>query len=456
MAAGLGFKTFTTGEVLTAADTNGYLMQGVLVFASAAARDAAITSPQEGQCCYLKDTDAVLTYSGAAWVGFDDSNAIQNTIVDAKGDIVAASGSDTPARLAVGNNGETLVADSSATTGLRWQGDYAAGKNKIINGDFYINQRALTSTTSNGGYGFDRWATSNSDGTTTYSAETFTLGTAPVAGYEGKSFARMVTTGQTATSAFSILQQKIEDVRTFAGQTVTVSFWAKAGSGTPNVAIELQQHFGTGGSPSSSVNTALGKVAITTSWARYSATVAVPSISGKILGTANDSRLTLDLFTSAGSDFNARSSSLGIQSATIDFWGVQVEAGSTATAFQTATGTLQGELAACQRYYVRFISTGGSNPWYGQGTASSATAPYFAAVLPVYMRTSPTVLDVLNLQLMDGAGSVQSLTSAAINSGLTNTRSVVVTATGSSLTVGAFYWFRGAANTDYIGFGAEL
>jgi len=67
MAAGLGFKTFTTGEVLSAGDTNGYLMQGVLVFASAAARDAAITSPQEGQFAYLKDTDATTYYSGSAW-----------------------------------------------------------------------------------------------------------------------------------------------------------------------------------------------------------------------------------------------------------------------------------------------------------------------------------------------------------------------------------------------------
>ena len=73
MAAGLGFKTFTTGEVLTAANVNGYLMQGVLVFASAAARDAAITSPQEGQACYLKDTNEVLTYSGSAWVAVGGS-----------------------------------------------------------------------------------------------------------------------------------------------------------------------------------------------------------------------------------------------------------------------------------------------------------------------------------------------------------------------------------------------
>jgi len=68
MAAGLGFKTFTTGEVLTAADTNGYLMQGVLVFADAAARDAAITSPQEGQFAFTKDDNSLFYYSGAAWV----------------------------------------------------------------------------------------------------------------------------------------------------------------------------------------------------------------------------------------------------------------------------------------------------------------------------------------------------------------------------------------------------
>jgi len=68
MAAGLGFKTFTTGEVLTAADTNGYLMQGVLVFASSAARSAAVTSPQEGQYSYLKDTNATEYYDGSAWV----------------------------------------------------------------------------------------------------------------------------------------------------------------------------------------------------------------------------------------------------------------------------------------------------------------------------------------------------------------------------------------------------
>lgn len=67
MAAGLGFKTFNTGDVLTAAEVNGYLMQGVLVFADATARDAAITSPQEGQFAYTKDNNSLWYYTGSAW-----------------------------------------------------------------------------------------------------------------------------------------------------------------------------------------------------------------------------------------------------------------------------------------------------------------------------------------------------------------------------------------------------
>jgi hypothetical protein len=55
-----------------------------------------------------------------SWVAQDDSNAIQNAIVDAKGDIIAATANDTPARLAVGTNGHVLTADSTAATGLKW------------------------------------------------------------------------------------------------------------------------------------------------------------------------------------------------------------------------------------------------------------------------------------------------------------------------------------------------
>lgn len=76
MGAGSGFKTFVTGDVLTAADTNGYLMQGVWVFADAAARTAAVTSPQEGNMSYLKSTDSVEYYSGSAWTAVGGSGGL--------------------------------------------------------------------------------------------------------------------------------------------------------------------------------------------------------------------------------------------------------------------------------------------------------------------------------------------------------------------------------------------
>jgi hypothetical protein len=143
MAAGLGFKTFNTGEVLTSADVNGYLMQGVLVFASEAARDAAITSPQEGQFAYTKDNNSLWYYDSAAWVASGATGDIEGvtagtgisgggtsgtvtitnsmaTEIDAKGDLVVGTGADTFARLAVGTDGHTLVADSVETTGLKW------------------------------------------------------------------------------------------------------------------------------------------------------------------------------------------------------------------------------------------------------------------------------------------------------------------------------------------------
>lgn len=229
-----------------------------------------------------------------------------------------------------------------------------AGKNKIINGDFSINQRAFTSTTGQG-YTFDRWIVTTSDGTVTSSPQTFTAGAAPVAGYEATNYFRMVTSGQTLTTATALLEQRIEDVRTLAGRTMTISFWAQAGSGTPKIAVEVGQNFGSGGSPSTAVNTYAGQATLSTSWARYSVTVAVPSISGKTIGTtANTSYNRINLWTSAGSSLDARTGTLGIQSNTFNIWGVQVEYGSKATPFQLAGGGQpQTELAMCQRYYEK-------------------------------------------------------------------------------------------------------
>ena len=83
MAAGLGFKTFNTGDVLTASEVNGYLMQGILVFADATARDAAITSPQEGQFAYTKDNNSLWYYTGSAWAASGATGDIEGVTAGA-------------------------------------------------------------------------------------------------------------------------------------------------------------------------------------------------------------------------------------------------------------------------------------------------------------------------------------------------------------------------------------
>jgi hypothetical protein len=151
MAAGQGFKTFVTGEVLTAGDVNGYLMQGINVFTNATARDAAITAPAEGQFAFTKDNNSLWYYDGAAWVASGATGDIEGvtagvgisgggtsgtvtvtnsmaTAIDAKGDLVPGTGADTFARLAVGANNTILTADSSEATGMKWAAPAGGGK----------------------------------------------------------------------------------------------------------------------------------------------------------------------------------------------------------------------------------------------------------------------------------------------------------------------------------------
>ena len=110
MAAGLGFKDFVTGEVLTASDVDGYLMQGVWVFASAAARDAAVTSPQEGNFAYLKDTNVTTYYTGSAWANLDTTG--MTNPMTTTGDTIYSSSGSTPARLGIGSTGQVLTVAS--------------------------------------------------------------------------------------------------------------------------------------------------------------------------------------------------------------------------------------------------------------------------------------------------------------------------------------------------------
>ena len=123
MAAGLGFKDFVTGEVLTAADVDGYLMQGVWVFASAAARDAAVTSPQEGNFAYLKDTNVTTYYTGSAWANLDTTG--MTNPMTTTGDTIYSSSGSTPARLGIGSTGNVLTVSGGVPV---WAAPAGGGK----------------------------------------------------------------------------------------------------------------------------------------------------------------------------------------------------------------------------------------------------------------------------------------------------------------------------------------
>ena len=151
MAAGLGFKDFTTGEVLTAADVDGYLMQGIWVFASTAARNAAVTSPQEGNFAFTKDTNSLWYYDGAAWVASGATGEIEGvtagvgisgggtsgtvtitndmaTTITAAGDIVVGTGSGTYDNLPIGTTAQVLTADTTVSPyKVKWATPSAGG-----------------------------------------------------------------------------------------------------------------------------------------------------------------------------------------------------------------------------------------------------------------------------------------------------------------------------------------
>ena len=317
-----------------------------------------------------------------------------------------------------------------------------AGKNKIINGDFGIWQRG-TSLSLSGTTGIlaDRWFCYGVSGDSV-SQQTFTPGTAPVAGYESQYFHRFVN-GATASSRF--LYTKIEDVRTFAGQTVTLSFWAKTASGTATVSSSIgNQNFGSGGS--SFVAGSSQNNSVTTTWTRFTQTATVASVSGKTIG--------------AGSNVEA-GFSWGNTSVSIDIWGVQLEYGSKATPFETATGTIQGELAACQRYYIR--TTGGSSAGNSMGFQSQATTTSivdFMIAPQVSMRTYPTSVDYSNIgvyRYANGVNYTGGTITMYLNSNITNTIIARYTHGSAVFAINDGIAMNSAASVaTYIGFSAEL
>lgn len=247
------------------------------------------------------------------------------------------------------------------------------GKNLIINGDFNIWQRG-TSHSSNGYGSVDRFRLDLNSTTGTLSQQSFTVGQTDVP--NNPNFYNRNTVSSVAGAGNLYLMQTIlEDVRTLQGAEVTLSFWAKADA-AKSIATEFTQDFGTGGSPSTAVNS-VGVTThnLTTSWQKFSTTITLPSISGKTLGTDNNSNTRLAFWFDAGSNFDSRTNSLGQQSGTFDIANVQLEFGDTATEFEYVSPADQ--LARCQRYFERFTASASTTVASGYfRTTTSFRAPF--------------------------------------------------------------------------------
>lgn len=338
--AGLGRKDFQAGAVLSAADVDGYLMdQTVMVFATSAAAGSAIgTAVSEGMVRYLKATD-----SG------DTANQMD-------------------------------FYNGSAWESVR-QPD-VAGKNKIINGGFDVFQRSTFASQTASNYSLDRWYASVG-GTVTITQQTTGV---PV----GAQYCMRVA--YNASSSFANTRHALSSdlVAPLRGQTVTLSAKVRRNASfAANLSMNLYKNATadtqSGGSWTSISSTSIANASMPTGttsadWYTVTATVAIPND-----GTANGLRVEFG------------ESAAGSSGQYYEVANVQLEVGSVATPFSRAGGTLQGELAACQRYFVRLGSAGNYSGISNEGGALSLTIAQATIRLPVTMRTAPTSVVATNV-----------------------------------------------------------
>jgi hypothetical protein len=382
------------------------------------------------------------------------------------GDTIYSSSGSTPARLGLGTAGQVLQVNSGATA-PEWAtpaaGATTINKNYLINGGFAISQRGtsfVSGANNNDAYTLDRWyILSDTNDVIDVTQDTTTVPT------NGQfAIALDVETANKKFGIATIIENK--DVIGLVGNTVTFSFKAKVSSTTKldNVKAAIVAWSGTADTVTSDIISAWGaegtnptlianatyenspaNLSVTTSYATYSVSAAVDTASTKNLILFVWSDVT---DTTAGDFLYIAESKL--------------ELGSTATAFVYAGGTIQGELAACQRYYVRTNSAAVGNFVYLTpfGSASSAAQAYVPFTLPVVMRVAPTTFDYSNIALSDGATLNSTGTWTLATTSQTDNQALVGYGTlGGAATLTAFRPYFIQANNNsaaYVGFSAEL
>jgi len=291
-------------------------------------------------------------------------------------------------------------------------------KNAIINGAFDIWQRG--DVVFDNGFGPDRWGVTSTTGSVVYVKNDIT---GIKLGRNSPRFVlRHATSGQSG-AALSLSSHRLEGVNTFAGETVTVLGWMRKTAGSNTVAMELSQYFGSGGGASATVNVAPVTISGLGGWAPFACVFNVPSISGKTLGPNNDDYLALNIFASAGTAYNARTNSLGVQAITYDTWGVHILQGThgVEACDNYVAPRVVDELPRCQRYGYAFVPK--DTPFgtyvgiaHGQNSRNTLTVP-----LPTVMRSAPSMEYGGEFRLFNDSGPTGNTTTLTLTEAEPNT-----------------------------------
>ena len=324
-----------------------------------------------------------------------------------------------------------------------------AGKNPVINGATEIWQRgtSVAVAASTPSYTADRWYYSNGANQASVISRQVTGDTTNLPNIQYCARVQR-NSGQTGTGN-TYFAQSFESVNSipFTGQAVTLSFYARKGanySATSNI-LTVYFNYGTGTDQNvisgytGGANVVVQNATLTATWQRFTYTGTVPT-------TATE----LGLFFQT-----APTGTAGVN----DYYevtGVQVELGSVATPFSRAGGTIQGELAACQRYYVRW----GGEALYNQigiGIGATGTIASMDVFCPVQMRVVPTAVDYSTLAIQDGTITTGSAVPAIV-SAYSGTKTVGIDMTvASGVAVNRPYRFLTNNSTSgFFGLSAEL
>ena len=357
------------------------------------------------------------------------SNATANA---AKGDLTVGNGTNLSGVLAVGNNGETIVADSSTATGLRYN-PITGNQNFLINGGQDIWQRGTSFTGTGWAFTSDRWAFLSLSGNSTITQETSVV----PAGFK---YSAKFTANATITG---YLSQSIETLNTLQLAGKPVAFSAQVAAST-SIPLQLVVEYSTTVDASSGASWT-GITATSGSTATPTSTTFIP-ISGIFAIPSNAQTVRAYV----------RTQSTITSGQAFYFGAAKLEIGNVPTAYTKAGGTIQGETSACQRYYYRATSSAIYSV-FSNGHANSTTNALMTFYPKVTMRTSPTSLDYSTLMVGDG-NAAYAVTSLTFDSQTLNPNAVLLQAgTAAVLTqYRPYYLIANNSSSAYVGISAEL